>query len=57
MSRVRAFVLGYVRLAALTVRGAPLTLGSRRDVSMHLAKCTEKAAAALITDRPRDLLN
>jgi hypothetical protein len=35
----------------------PLPSDSAGDVSVHLAKGAEKAAAALITDRPRDLLN
>src|SRR5215468_7903913 len=57
LSRVPAFVLGCARPDAPTGRGAPLTLRFRRDVSMHLAKGTEKTAAAPITDRPSDLLN
>jgi hypothetical protein len=43
--------------AVSSVRALSIALRFRRDVSVHLAKGAEKAAAALITDRKRDLLN
>ena len=44
-------------LAASSIGVLSITLRFCREVSMHLAKGTEKAAAAPIADRPRDLLN
>jgi len=44
-------------LAVSSIGVLPITLRFGRYASMHLAKGTEKAAAAPITDRPRDLLN
>lgn len=44
-------------LAVSSIGVLSITLRFCRDASMHLAKGTEKATVAPITDRPRDLLN
>src|SRR3954453_7776757 len=52
MSRVPAFVRSYARPAALTMRGAPLTLGFCRDVFMHLARSGERRFKVPAVVRP-----